>query len=85
MKSLLTPHTTRWFETLRRLNPSQAHHTREILKLAHSKHVCSLCGAEPEGDYFLGRALLWTIRLCTTCCKLHKLLGLKLRKVARAA
>jgi len=84
---VLKPHTDRWFESLKKTNPTQATHTRVVLKLAHRKDVCSVCGAEPCGDYAIGREARWSMRLCDTCHKLHSLFGLTLQPmpVARRA
>ena len=87
MKNVLKPHTSRWFQSLSRRNPTQASHTKTVLKLAHSAEVCSLCGATPCGDYAVGTEAPFTMRLCETCHRLHQLFGLKLSPlpVRRAA
>ena len=76
MKNVLKPHTSRWFDSLRKYNPVQASHTRLVLKLARTKDACSCCGAEPRGDFSIGVRRL-AMRLCETCHKLHELHGLE--------
>ena len=86
MKKILKPHTSRWFESLRKYNPVQASHTRMVLKLARTIDACSLCGASPAGDYTVGKTAR-TMRLCETCHKHHELMGFDLQplELARTA
>jgi hypothetical protein len=81
MKNVLRPHTSKWFESLKKVNPTQANHTRTVLRLAHNKDVCSVCGASPCGDYAIGKEARFTMRLCGTCHKLHALFGLTLQPI----
>ena len=83
MKAIV-PHTREWFASVKKHNPTQALHTRKVLKLAGNSEVCSVCGAEPEGDFRLGTAPEWTMRLCHVCHDLHRMYGLKLRELPAA-
>lgn len=87
MKNVLKPHTSRWFDSLRKYNPVQASHTRMVLKLARTKDACSMCGASPCGDYAIGKTPRLTMRLCEICRKMHELFGLAIRplELARTA
>lgn len=66
------PHSAEWFAALQSRNPAQAAHTRQIVELAGSAQVCTVCGDTPASDYEItGPALapdaLVTYRLCDDC------------------
>ena len=64
------PHSKAWFAALETFNPSQANHTRAILKAAGRDDVCSVCGDFPAEDLELVGANappLASIRLCQDC------------------
>jgi hypothetical protein len=69
MALYFTPHSDDWFNALDAFNAMQAAHTRQILKLAGSDDVCSVCGDDPAKDYQLPGAgmpakAVATLRLC---------------------
>ncbi len=71
------PHTDGWFAALQKANPQQAAHTLQIIKLAGSKEVCSVCGDKPASDYEILKMSFYpgvvaTIRLCDDCHDLRK-------------
>jgi hypothetical protein len=65
------PHSDEWFRALDKFNPMQAAATRQVIELAGSHEVCSICGDEPSTDYRLtgelGNDAVGTIRLCGDC------------------
>ncbi len=68
----LIPHTPEWFKALEALRPDQAAATRQVLDLAGSTDVCSICGDAPAKDYRVvgvkfGPNLDATVRLCDDC------------------
>jgi hypothetical protein len=80
MAIFLKPHTPEWFTALEAFNPQQAAHTRQIVRLAKSNDVCSVCGDDPAKDYKLDMPGLPAnavarIRLCDDCFGLRKKSG----------
>lgn len=72
MTDYLTPHSKEWFEALEKFNAQQAAHTRQVINLAKSDEVCSVCGDDPASDYRLihpvpSQGAPDTIRLCDDC------------------
>lgn len=67
----LVPHTGEWFTALTKQNALQASHVRQVLQLAGSNDVCSLCGDDPAEDYLLMGdkvpGFVYTLRLCQDC------------------
>jgi hypothetical protein len=63
---ILKPHTPEWFAALEKKNPMQAAMTRQVISLAGSDNVCSICGDEEASDYRV-ETLPDTIRLCEDC------------------
>ncbi len=66
------PHTKEWFAALNKVNPQQASQTEQIIKLAGSKNVCSVCGDEESREYQIlkmkfARDVVASIRLCDDC------------------
>jgi len=45
------PHSDAWFAALEKFNPTQAAHSRYIVKAAGSTSVCSVCGDTPTTDF----------------------------------
>lgn len=77
MTKFVTPHTDEWFAALERMNPRQAVQTRQIIQLAGSREVCSVCGDLPANDYHITNApvkdkAFATIRLCETCLSIRQ-------------
>ena len=77
MANFLKPHTDEWFEALEKQNPAQAAQTKQLISLAGSKDVCSICGDEESKDYKLegsqaapGAAV--SLRLCNDCLHIRK-------------
>jgi len=69
------PHSPEWFSALDSFLPAQAAHTRQILKAAGRKDVCSICGDDPAEDFKiveenLAANAVASIRLCADCRKL---------------
>jgi hypothetical protein len=65
-------HTPEWFAALEAVDPRQAAHTRQIVAMAKSADVCSVCGDDPATDYKATMAdmpakAVATIRLCDDC------------------
>jgi hypothetical protein len=63
------PHSPERFAALEASNPQQAAHTQQIVKLAGSSDVCSVCGDDPASDYKLMAPnmppkAVGTIKLC---------------------
>jgi hypothetical protein len=53
-------------------DPAQAAHTRQIIKSAGRKDVCSICGDDPAEDFRIVRenlpvSAVASIRLCGDC------------------
>ena len=70
------PHSPEWFSALDAFDPAQAAHTRQILKSAGRKDVCSVCGDDPAEDLKIVREKLpvnavASIRLCGHCRKIR--------------
>lgn len=77
MALYLEPHSTEWFSTLDAFQPTQAAHTRQILKAAGRKDVCSICGDDPAEDFKiveekLAANAVASIRLCAGCRRLRQ-------------
>ena len=77
MALILKPHSPEWFAALEAFNPQQAAQTRQIIKMANSQEVCSICGDDPAKDYKLDAPGLpanavATIRLCDDCRSIRK-------------
>jgi hypothetical protein len=66
------PHSGEWLAALEAFDPAQAAHTRQIIKSAGRKDVCSICGDDPAADFKIvqenlpGNAVA-SIRLCGDC------------------
>jgi hypothetical protein len=74
------PHSPEWFAALEAFNPQQAAHTQQIVKLAGSSDVCSVCGDDPASAYKLTAPnmpakAVGTIKLCADCLKLRSAAG----------
>lgn len=74
------PHSAEWFAAVEKSNPQQAAHTKQIVTMAGSADVCSICGDKPTGDYQMAKAKLdadavATIRLCADCLEVQKIQG----------
>ena len=72
MSHYLRPHSNEWFAALEKFDQHQAEHTRQIIRLAGSSEVCSVCGDKPASDYQILKASVPkdsvpTIRLCDDC------------------
>lgn len=50
MSSYLKPHSLEWFAALKKVNPTQAAQTTQILTLAGRDDVCSICGDKSAID-----------------------------------
>ena len=66
------PHSSEWFEALLKTSPQQARHTAQIVKLAGSDEVCSICGDHGGIEYQIltrecAPGVAATIRLCDHC------------------
>jgi hypothetical protein len=62
------PHSPAWFAAVQRQNPLQAAMSRQVIALAGSAEVCSICGDDPAADYILAdRRPVSTLRLCDDC------------------
>ena len=77
MAKFLKPHSDEWFKVLETQNPQQAEQSRQMISLAASKDVCSICGDEESKDYKLegsqaspGKAI--SLRLCDDCLQIRK-------------
>ena len=76
MQYILKPHSPEWFDALQASDPAKAAHTRQIIELAGSDAVCSVCGDDPAADYKLEAVKLLdntvlTLRLCNDCLKIR--------------
>jgi hypothetical protein len=83
------PHSPLWFKALEAINPQQAAHTRQIIGLAGSSDVCSICGDEEAHDYLVsgskfGRNLKATARLCDDCKQIQTNAGNRFALNSRA-
>lgn len=72
MEKIIKPHSEEWFEELENQNSIQAAQTRQIISLAGSTDVCSICGDEESSDYKLESnqsvsGMVVTLRLCNDC------------------
>lgn len=68
MANDLQPHTPEWFEALRASNPMQAAATEQVIDLAGTDEVCSVCGDDPATDYRVTPSgAPGTMRLCDDC------------------
>lgn len=72
-----TPHSPEWFQALGVLAPQQAAMTANVLKLAGSSDVCSVCGDRPAVDYtvtgvFFPDGSPATLRLCRDCRRIRE-------------
>lgn len=77
MTHYLKPHTAEWFAALRKFNPKQAAHAQQIIQLAGSPEVCSVCGDRGAKDYQILRQkfdndMVATIRLCDDCRNIRR-------------
>jgi hypothetical protein len=77
MALYLKPHSKEWFAALKRSNPQQAAHTQQIIGLAGSSEVCSVCGDHGAKDYEILKQkvagdTVATIRLCDDCKNIRK-------------
>jgi hypothetical protein len=62
------PNSASWLASVEKLDFQKAAHTREVVRLAKSEAVCSICGDEPAADYVLeGGAEGIVLRLCEDC------------------
>ena len=80
MKDQLKPNTPEWLETLEKQNPAQAAQTKQMISLAGSSAVCSICGDEDSNDYILeseqaNSNSVATLRLCDDCLGIRKMGG----------
>ena len=78
MPHYLKPHTKEWFAALKKVNPQQAAQTEQIIGLAGSSAVCSVCGDKESRDYQIlkmkfDRDVVATIRLCDDCREIRKM------------
>lgn len=70
------PHTSEWFDALRRWDPSQAAMTEMTLKAVGTTEACTVCGDDPASDYrqpddgATGGPGSW--RLCDDCLKIRR-------------
>jgi hypothetical protein len=79
MPAGLKPHSPEWFSALDASNPTQAAHTRQILKAAGRTDVCSVCGDHHADDYAamvenLPSGVVTSIRLCSDCRTMRELM-----------
>ena len=77
MSNYIKPHTKEWFEALEKQNPTQAAQTNQIISLAGSSEVCSICGDEKAKDYKLesGQStsgMVVTLKLCDDCLNIRR-------------
>lgn len=57
MSNFLRPHSKAWFEELEKQNPNQAAQTKQIISLASSEEVCTICG----DDKRTSRSCSWSL------------------------
>ncbi len=72
MAKYFTPHSNEWFVALAKINPQQVALTKQVIELAGTAEVCSVCGDNPAHDYEVANAkfdqhTIATIRLCDDC------------------
>lgn len=74
MSTILKPHSQEWFSELEKVNPGQAAQTRQIIQMAGSNDVCSICGDEESNDYKLDSedTNVSSLRLCDDCLGIRK-------------
>ena len=77
MSNYLKPHTQEWFEALKKQSPTQAEQTSQIISLAGSSDVCSICGDEEAKDYKLESSqsttgMVVTLKLCDDCLNIRR-------------
>lgn len=77
MSNYLKPHSKEWFEALEKQNSTQAEQTKQIISLANSEDVCSICGDDKVKDYKLESSqatsgMIITLRLCDDCLNIRK-------------
>ena len=68
----LKPHTEEWFKAMQSVNPAQAVFTKQIIELAGSPEVCSVCGDGQAKDYKVNGRMFnsqvgVSVRLCDDC------------------
>ena len=61
------PHSYKWLDALRQVNPRQAAHAAAVVRLAGRGDVCSVCGDRPARDYDDADPPYRSIRLCDDC------------------
>jgi len=66
------PHSVEWFELMMKRNPHQAAMTAQIIKLAGTDEVCSICGDAGSKVYVVVSDPELTIRLCDDCKRIQK-------------
>ena len=77
MANFLKPHSKEWFEAPEKQNPAQASQTKQIISMAGSDDVCSVCGDEESKDYKLegseaAPGIAVSLRLCDDCLGIRK-------------
>jgi hypothetical protein len=77
MSNYLKPHSEEWFAALEKQNPIQFAQTKQIISLAGSTEVCSICGDDPAKDYKLESeqavsGMVVTLKLCEDCLNIRK-------------
>ena len=68
----LVPHTSEWFDAMRRFDTQKTTHTGFIIYKAKTKYCCSICGDTPAIDYKsdnieFSPGVPVTMRLCDDC------------------
>lgn len=68
----IVPHTPEWFAALERFDARQASITEQVVSLAGSEDVCSVCGDTPAHDHEIVKPVpvdgaVATVRLCDHC------------------
>lgn len=76
MANFLKPHSKEWFDQLEKLNPAQAAQTKQIINLAGTEDICSICGDEESKDYKLESSeiapgAVSSLRLCNDCVQIR--------------
>ena len=77
MPVYLKPNSETWLVALAKTNPEQAAHSKQIIELAGSTEICSICGDSPSQDYQLvgielGSDAVATARLCKDCLMIRR-------------
>jgi hypothetical protein len=62
----IKPHSDSWFAQMEKIDPDQAFHSRQIVKLVGSPDVCGICGCAPANDYLFANRTILT-RRCDYC------------------